>query len=338
MGVSLGMVERIKKYIDGDINIKSTKITKARKLVLNIIISMFRMVFLIAIGYIVLFPIFSAISSSIKTEAAQFDVNLYWLPRDITFEHFSTAFKVLKLPGTFFKTIGVNIVAATIEVATCAITAYGFARFKFKLNKPLQGLLILNILIPMQFYIVSIVVNYMHLDMVGLLGLFNNITGIDLRVNILNTGLTFYLPSLFGVGLRSGILIYIYIQFFSGLPKELEEAAWIDGAGPFKTFLKIAIPSSTVVILVVTVFSFIWHYNDYYLSIMFFDGDFPLAVQLANAPLILKNTSAYVALPAATKNSIVMAGCLIFIVPMLIFYLCVQNKFVQSIDRIGITG
>lgn len=313
------------------------KIGKAKRSFGAFLISVFRLLFLISIGYIILFPIFSATSAALKTEAARFDATLYWLPREITSEHFKNAFKVLQLPNTFFKTLSLNIVSAAIEVASCAITAYGFARFKFKLNKPLQALLICSILIPMQFYIVSIVVNYKHLDFVGILGLFNNFTGIDLRPNILNTNLTFYLPSLFGVGLRSGILIYIYIQFFSGLPKELEEAAWIDGAGPLKTFIRIAIPSSTVVILVIIVFSMIWHYNDYYLSVMFFNDDYPLAVQLANIQQTL-TTSQWNSLSGATKNSIMMAACLIFIIPMLIFYLCVQHKFVQSIDRIGITG
>lgn len=315
----------------------SNKLDKSRKTVLSVLVSIFRLIFLVSIGYIILFPIFSATSAALKTETARFDVTLYWLPREITFEHFLNAFKVLNLPTTLIKTFFVNILSAIIEVATCAITAYGFARFKFKLNKPLQGLLILSILIPMQFYIVSIVVNYKHLDFIGLLGLFKNLTGFDLRLNILNTNFTFYLPSLFGVGLRSGILIYIYIQFFIGLPKELEEAAWIDGAGPLKTFASIAIPSSMVVILVVTVFSVIWHYNDYYLSIMFFNSNYPLAVQLSNIQALLSG-SEFLSLSTAAKNSIIMASCLVFIVPMLVFYLCVQNKFVQSIDRIGITG
>ena len=325
------IIKRIDNYLS------SIKIGKAKRSFSAFLISVFRLIFLISIGYIILFPIFSATSPALKTEAARFDATLYWLPREITSEHFKNAFKALQLPDTFLKTLSLNIVSAAIEVATCAITAYGFARFKFKFNKPLQALLICSILIPMQFYIVSIVVNYKHLDFVGILGLFNNLTGIDLRPNILNTNLTFYLPSLFGVGLRSGILIYIYIQFFSGLPKELEEAAWIDGAGPFKTFIRIAIPSSTVVILVIIVFSMIWHYNDYYLSVMFFNNDYPLAVQLANIKQTL-TTSQWNSLSGATKNSIMMAACLIFILPMLVFYLCVQHKFVKSIDRIGITG
>ena len=81
----------------------------------------------------------------------------------------------------------------------------------------------------------------------------------------------------------------------------------------------------------------IWHYNDYYLSVMFFNNDYPLAVQLANIKQTL-TTSQWNSLSSATKNSIMMAACLIFIIPMLVFYLCVQHKFVQSIDRIGITG
>ncbi len=313
---------------------------RAEKKSAEIIISVCRLVFLIAIGYIILFPVLSAFSSAIKTEAALFDMNLYWIPKDVTAENFKNAFLLLEVPKTFTRTLTLNIVSAMIEVATCAITAYGFARFSFKLKKPMQVLLILSILIPMQFYVVSMFINYKHLDIFGILGLFNNLTGIDIRPNILNTNLTFYLPSLFAVGLRSGILIYIYQQFFIGLPKELEEAAWIDGAGPIKTFIKIAIPSSTVVILVIVVFSMIWHYNDYYLSVMFFDGDYPLAVQLSNLPTMLSSNRLFnsVSISTATKNSIIMAGCLIFILPMLVFYLCVQNKFVQSIDRIGITG
>lgn len=319
---------------------KNRALKKVGKKGVALIIALCRTIFLIAVGYIILFPVFSAFSSAIKTEAALFDMNLYWIPKDVTLENFSNAFKLLDIPNTFVRTLSLNIVSAVIEVATCAFTAYGFARFNFKLKKPLQFLLILSILIPMQFYIVSVFINYKHLDFLGILGLFNNITGIDLRPNILNTNLTFYLPSLFAVGLRSGILIYIYQQFFIGLPKELEEAAWIDGAGPIKTFLKIAVPSSTVVILVIVVFSVIWHYNDYYLSVMFFDGDYPLAVQLSQLPTMLSSNRLFntIAISTATKNNIIMAGCLIFILPMLIFYLCVQNKFVQSIDRIGITG
>ena len=112
-------------------------------------------------------------------------------------------------------------------------------------------------------------------------------TGKELRPNILDTSWCFYLPSLFSVGLRSGILIYIYHQFFLGLPKELEEAAWIDGSAPPRTFLCIALPSSTVAVITVFVLSLVWHWNDYYLAVMYTSENFPLAVSLASLPKAL---------------------------------------------------
>ena len=129
--------------------------------------------------------------------------------------------------------------------------------------------------------------------------------------------------------------IFIYIQFFKGLPKELEEAAWIDGAGPLKTYLRIALPSSGVVILTVSVFSLIWHWNDYYLSVMYCAQEYPLAVRLADIDSVfntLKITSDIV------KGTTSMAACVIYILPMLIMYMVLQSKFTKSIDRVGITG
>ena len=168
-----------------------------------------------------------------------------------------------------------------------------------------------------------------------------DLTDIDLRVNILNSVWTYYLPAFFGVGIRAGIIIYIYIQFFKGLPKELEEASWIDGAGPLKTYLRIALPSSSVVIMTVAVFSVIWHWNDYYLAEMYLYADsWPLAVRLkeitsAEAIGTLRITFG----PSFPESiAIVMAGCLLFIIPVLIMYMFCQKQFVKSIDRVGITG
>lgn len=301
--------------------------------------SIIRYLFLISISYIVLFPVFSAVSTSIKTVDAFYDPTLYWLPKYVTLENFKTAFDTLNYLKSVCRTLSMNMVSAAIEVISCSIVAYGFARFDFKFKKFLEILLIATIIIPTQIYIVSIVVNFKYFDVLGIFGLINKLTGVDLRINLLNTDFTFWLPSIFAMGLRSGILIYIYIQFFSGLPKELEEAAYIDGAGPFKTFWRISVPSSSVVFLTVSVFSAIWHWNDYYLSTMYITSDYPLAVRLANIRETLTLNNPFTGWASrAMINSVSLAGCLLFIAPLLIAYLCVQNKFVKSIDRVGITG
>lgn len=312
---------------------------KLRRRTFRFFTSLLRYLFLIAVGYIVLFPILSAISTAIKQEMAFYDVSFYWLPRYVTLENFKYAFEVLDYGKAVWRTLTLDVVSAIIEVVVCAIIAYGFARFEFRGKKIFEFLLMVTIVVPIPVYIVSMVTNFKNLDIVGILGVLNQLTGIDLRVNILNTNLPMYLPSLFGMGLRSGILIYIYIQFFCGLPKELEEAAYIDGAGPFRTFWRIAIPSSGVAILTVSVFSIIWHWNDYTLGLMYFTKDYPLAVQLANLPTVLATQNPYAGGAAEImKDPIIMAGCILYIAPVLIGYLCIQHKFVRSIDRVGITG
>ena len=225
-----------------------------------------------------------------------------------------------------------------MEIISCAVAAYGFARFKFPFKRLFTAMLFLTILIPDTMIIIPRVVNNSQLDLFGILALFNKLTGIDLRPNILNTGLTFWLPSLLAAGLRSGILIFIYIQFFKSLPAELEEAAWMDGAGPIRTFIRIALPSSGVVILTVTVFSLIWHWNDYFLSSMYLTDGYPLAVWLTMMPKQLP-TMGYSLVPSHPETmAVLMAGCLVFILPMLIIYIFVQRWFIESIDRVGITG
>ena len=230
---------------------------------------------------------------------------------------------------------GLLLVSAAIEILMCSFIAYGMARFKARGKGVFNALLILLILIPSQMIVVPMMMNYSKLDILGIFGLLNKLTGIDLRVNILGTPLTFYLPSLFGVGLRSGVLIYIYIQFFKGLPGELEEAAWIDGAGLFKTFFSIAVPSSSVVFTTVTIFALVWHWNDYYLAIMYLSDNFPLAVKIYDIKNLLTVQKIWDGYPAISTKC---AACFMFILPLLLVYLVLQRKFVKSIDRVGITG
>ena len=312
---------------------------KLKSRVLSLLVMLFRYALLISIGYIVIFPMISALSTAIKADEAFFDVSLYWLPKYVSGSSFKAAYNAMDYGSSFLRSIILQVVSAGIEVIMCAIVAYGFARFDFKFKKVFTVFLMITIIVPVNVYIVSMIVNFRNLDILGLFGLLAKLTGIDIRPNILNTNLTFYLPSFFAMGLRSGILIYIYIQFMSGLPKELEEAASIDGAGPFKTFWKIVVPSSSVVILTVSVFSVIWHWNDSYLSMMYMTGSYPLAVSLANLGDVLKLNNPFV---GAAQSSMIystkMAGCLLFVTPLLIAYLCVQNKFVKRIDRVGITG
>lgn len=302
--------------------------------------SIFRLLILLAIGYVVIYPFMYMLTSAIRTGNSYYDPTITWLTTKVTFDNFVITFKVMDYLNSLKNTIFYELIAAMIQLMSCAIAAYGFARFDFKEKKLYWLVLYLTILLPVQATMLPTYINYSHMDFLGILERVFTATGVDLRPNILNTPLVFYLPALFGVGLRSGIIIFIYIQFFKGLPRELEEAAWIDGCGPFMTFVKIALPSSTVVIFTNFIFSIIWHWNDYFLAAMYLkdQSKFTLAVSLAEIQNALAGIRFTWNMNTPSTGAMIMAACTLYVLPMLIMYIVLQKNFVKSIDRVGITG
>lgn len=294
-----------------------------------------RIVMLSAIGYLVIFPLIYIISNSLKTPEAFKNPLVVWLTTSVSFNSYKLAFQALDYSKSIVSTVVYEIVSAILEVASCAVAAYGLSRFDFKGKKIFMAFLLLMIIVPEQMIVLPNTVSYSDFSFFGITTVVNKFFGTNIRLNILDTVLPFWMPSIFGVGLKSGILIYIYMQFFKGLPKELEEAAWIDGAGPYKTFLSIALPSSSVVIFTVLVFSVIWHWNDYSYAVMYVNENFTTAVKLSDIVTTLQGMGYY---NSDVANGIILAACFIFIFPVLLLYIAVQNKFIKSIDRVGITG
>lgn len=309
---------------------------KTAKTAAKILVGIFRFVFLMALGYILIYPMFFMISRSFMTTKDLSDPSVMWIPKLVSTESWGLAIEGMDYFITLWNTVKLEIFSALLQVAACALPAYALSRYKFKEKGLMTAILMLTILVPVQIITIPMAVNFRNLDFLGIFGLLNDLTGIDLRINVLNTPFCFYLPSILGVGLRSGILIYIYMQFFKGLPRELEEAAWVDGSGPFRTFMKIIVPSSGVVILTVTIFSIIWHWNDFYMAVMYTSKDYPISVQLSNIFQTLE-TMGYSKYSGLTQGA-VCASCLLTILPMLIMYLFLQRKFIESVDRVGIVG
>ena len=295
--------------------------------------SILRLVFLISVGYIVLYPLLYMIVSSVTPREEILTSARTWIPEVLTLKNYEFVIGVMDYWRSLWSTFSNEIIAAMLEVCSCAVVAYGFARFKFKLKGPLMAILYLTILIPMTMLIIPMSVNFANLDFLGILGLFNRLTGIDLRPNLIGSPLAFYLPAITASGLQSGILILIYIQFFKEMPVEFEEAAQVDGAGPLRTFLKIIIPSAGVVIITVVIFSLIWHWNDYQMALMFMGENYPLSVKLSTLADDITTRNIW-----SNTGVFVLAGCVLFVVPLLIVYMVLQRWFIESVDRVGITG
>lgn len=312
-------------------NLKDNPI--ARQNITKVAVTIFRYLFLISVSYIIIFQFAYMLTYSFRPAGDMYDTSIVWVNKKNTVENFKSAVQVLDYFPSFIQTLIIPVLSGFLEVLTCAVPAYGFARFKFRGKNILFACVLLTILIPPQMIAVPMCLNYARFDILGILNTIGELFGKEIRPNLLDTGFVFWLPSIFGAGLRSGLFIFIYMQFFKGLPKELEEAAALDGASPVGIFLRIILPSSSVVILTVTIFSLVWHWNDYYLSVLYFNDKYPLSVKLSQLSSMMLTSYSL-----DDNIGIRMAACLLFIIPVLIVYIFLQRNFIKSIDRVGIVG
>lgn len=306
----------------------------------KVIQAIFRYVFLIAFSYVLIYPILFIIANAFKGSLDYFDPAVQWVPKTFTFYNLTLAFEALDFGKAFLRTLHYEMIAAALSVFSCSVAAYALARFEFRGKRILMGAMILSILVPTTMIIIPCYVSFRNVDILGILGLIGNVVGKDIRPNLIGTPLVFWIPSVLGVGLNGALFIYIFTQFFKGLPKELEEAAWIDGAGSWKTFFKIIIPSSGVVFVTVSVFAIVWNWNDYFLPQMYLTNEFPLAVNLSNLSATISSFLTSKAGEFAKVNiaQVFVSACLLYITPLLIFYGIIQKKFISSVVTSGIVG
>lgn len=314
---------------------------KAAEKTLKIITGILRTLFLLGMTYVLLYPVLFLLSNAFRDPVDRLDPTVIWIPKTLTFQNFILADQLIGFKNSIIMTLKILIPSVIIQIFVCLMVAYGFARFKFKGRDALFALLVFTIVVPTSTIIIPLYVRFHFFDFFGigqLLRPFNH--GKAVSINLLNTSWPFYLMSLTGVGLRSGLYIYMARQFFKGMPVELEEAAFVDGCGPFKTFLKIMLPNVGSIVIVITLFSIVWHWNDYYLSVMFFTDEYPLSVNvtLLQDRLQLLSTNMSAADMALSENSILEASCFVVILPLLILYIFCQKYFTESITRTGLVG
>uniref|UniRef100_UPI003AB439C6 carbohydrate ABC transporter permease n=1 Tax=Ruminococcus champanellensis TaxID=1161942 RepID=UPI003AB439C6 len=259
-----------------------------------------------------------------------------WIPRHLSLQPIKDVLTVMDFGPTLLNTLLLNIGCSLVQVVTCSLTGYGFARFKFKGKNLLFGIVIMMILVPSQIILIPQYMQFRYFDIFGLIKL---ITGDTLTLT--DTPWTMYLPALTANGIRAGLMILIFRQFFRGLPKELEDAAYLDGCGPLRTFAQIMVPNARSSFLTVFLFSVVWYWNDYYVSSSFFTNNETIAMMVKNLNtqlnLFLFN-DATVQVSVREKIVWLEAGCLLSITPILIMYVFLQKYFTEGIERSGLVA
>ena len=295
----------------------------------------FRFLILFGLGFVIMYPILFMISAAIRPQIEMNDPSIMWIPKTFTFTNITETWDAIQYPTLLWNTLSVNLVCSLLQVVTCAITGYGFARFKFKGRGFLFVIVILQIIVPTQIILIPQFMQFRYFD---IFGLFVAIRGEEL--NLVDSPWALYLQAICVNGIRAGLFVLLFRQFFRGLPKELEDAAHLDGCGPFATFVRIMVPNARTSFLTVFIFSMVWYWNDSYVTGMFYDNSNTIALQvgnLFNTISAAKNGGTVQGIPQQYMVWI-EAGCLLSLLPILIIYCFLQKYFIEGIERSGITG
>lgn len=299
----------------------------------NIVFKIFRFVLLIGISYIILYPFFTKIMSSFMSQSDFVDVTVKLIPRQPTLDQWKFIILENNYFMALFNTARISILCALFQTLICAIIGYGFAKFKFKGSNILFFCVIITMLIPHDTLLLSMFMKFRYFDVFGIFGLFTGGEGI----NLINTEFPLYLLSITGLAFKNGLYIFIYRQFYKGIPDELEEAAYIDGTGVFETFFRIILPMSTQFMTTIFMFSFSWQWTDtfYTASPFFTTSGEALLTNIVKVPTSLK-----VEFAASTlwESAITNTCGLLVILPLFIIFMFAQKSFVEGIERSGIVG
>lgn len=308
-----------------------------QKLVLNI----FRYVLLVGISYIVLYPFISKIAASFMGMSDFVDATVRLIPKNFSLDIYKAIFTELHYWKAFVNTFELSIICALIQTFVCCVVAYGFAKFKFKGNKILFMLVVLTMIVPHQTLRLSMLLTFKNFDFYGLLAGLTNIGILPEKfaegIKLTDTYWPLIVMSIGGIAFKNGLYIFMLRQFFNGVPDELEESAYVDGSGVFRTFIQIILPLSVPMMITVFLFAFSWQWtDDYYTSLFFPTNRVLLWPKIYNEiPTSLITTYAGQTLfYTAIRNT---CGMLI-IAPLIVMYTFCQKFLVQGIERSGIVG
>lgn len=307
-----------------------------KKKVSQTLYKMIRFFLLFGMCFLILQPIFNKISISFMAEEDLYNAMVISIPENFSTENYQLAAKFMDYGKTLWNTFGISLTIAILQIAVCTLVGYGFARFEFPFKKFWFVCVILIIVIPPQTLSTSLHLHFRYFDMLGIFKLFTGDT-----LNLRGSVLPYYLMSAGCMGLKNGLYIFMIRQFFRNIPKELEEAAYVDGCGTFKTFLRIMLPDAKPILTSCFLFSFVWQWTDGFYSRTFLGGTKLLSLQLQMIAERLNNYIIYTlhdstGASVGYTNAIVATGTLMVIVPLLILYLFAQKGFVESLSSSGI--
>lgn len=291
-----------------------------------------RIAILVGVSYVILSPIIGFLANSFSSDKDAYNPMVFVLPQYPTLEKYSLAILRLDYFPTITRDLLYTLSITGLQLLVCSMVGYGFARFNFPFKTLLFGCVVIMIVIPSHAVMLPLYLTFRQFDPLGLVSL---ITGNS--INLMSTPIPMYIMTLLGCGVRSGIYIYIFNQFFRGLPKEIEEAALVDGCGVWYTYFRIMLVNAMPSVITVTVLSIVWQFNDTFFAKLFLISDkivisksiSSLQANIANLDKILEPT---------IQELYLDAGIILVLLPIVLIYMLLQRYFIEGVERSGIVG
>lgn len=298
----------------------------------KIALAVLKAAILIGVGYVILSPVIGMLVNSFSSDMDAVDPMVFILPKDPTLERYSLAALRLNYFPTMARDLIYTLTLTLLQLLVCSMVGYGFARFDFRFKKLLFGCMVVMIVIPSHTIMLPLYLSFREFNPLGLIKLITGST-----INLMGTPIPMYIMTLLGCGVRSGLYIYIFNQFFRGLPKEIEEAALVDGAGVWYTYFRIMLRNAMPSVITVAVFSIVWQFNDtFYAKLFLISEDVVISKKIANLQGVIANQDKI--LSVTLQELYLDAGIILVLLPIVLVYVFLQKYFIEGVERSGIVG
>ena len=298
----------------------------------NLFVAVVRVAIIVGVSYVILSPLIGMFVNAISSTKDAYNPMVFVIPEYPTLERFQLAFTRLDYLPTMARDLTYTLNATLVQLLICSMVGYGFARFDFPFKKFLFACVVVMIVIPTHTIMLPLYLTFRSFDPLGLMTL---IKGAPL--NLMGSVAPVYIMSFLGCGVRSGLYIYIFNQFFRGLPKEIEEAAFVDGCGTWYTYFGIMLRNAMPAVITVTVFSIVWQFNDtFYAKLFLVSENIVISKKISSLQATIANLDKV--LDPNIQELYLDAGILLVILPIIIIYLLLQKNFIEGVERSGIVG
>ena len=302
------------------------------------VVSVVRALLLFGLCFMIIQPLLTRFGLSLMEERDLYDSTIVLLPKHATLENYRIVFDLTSMPKSMLNTLWTSLMVSVLQVVACTLVGYGFARYDFPLKRFWFGCVVALIIIPPQTISTSLYTYFARFDFLGLVSLFNGGNPINLRGSVL----PYALMSITCMGLKNGLYIYMLRQYFRGIPKSLEEAAYVDGCSTMHTFVRIMLPDAMPTILSCFLFSFVWQWTDLFYTRNFLATSTRRLYSTELSSIVSRMNHYFSAdannpiiVPVGRQQQLISIGVLVCCIPLVILYIFTQRTFVQSIAMTG---